>query len=50
MLGRSYTALGRYRDAATAFRRASELLPQDAGVLADLADVVGMAQGKRLAG
>ena len=50
MLGRSYTALGRYRDAVSAFRRASELLPQDAGVLADLADVVGMAQGKRLAG
>jgi cytochrome c-type biogenesis protein CcmH len=50
MLGRSYTALGRYRDAATALRRASELLPQDPGVLADLADVVGMAQGKRLAG
>jgi cytochrome c-type biogenesis protein CcmH len=50
MLGRSYTALQRYRDAATAFRRAADLGPPDAGVLADLADVTGMAQGKRLAG
>ena len=50
MLGRSYTVLGRYQDAATAFRHASEQLPADAGVLADWADVLGMAQGKRLAG
>ena len=50
MLGRSYTALSRYRDAAGAFRKASELMPGNANVLADLADVVGMAQGKRLAG
>lgn len=50
MLARSYTVLGRYRDAATAFRRAHELRPGNAGVLADYADVLGMAQGKRLAG
>lgn len=50
MLGRSYTALQRYQDAATAFRRAADLGPPDAGVLADLADVTGMAQGRRLAG
>ncbi len=50
MLGRSYTALGRYPDAVAAFRRASSLSPQDAGILADLADLTGMAQGKRLAG
>jgi cytochrome c-type biogenesis protein CcmH len=50
MLGRSYTALGRYADAATAFRKAVDLLPPDANLLADLADVAGMAQGKRLAG
>jgi cytochrome c-type biogenesis protein CcmH len=50
MLGRSYTALGRYGDAVTAFKRASGLGPPDAGVLADLADVTGMAQGRRLAG
>lgn len=49
-LGRSYTALGRWRDAAAAFRRAAELRPRDASLLADLADLVAMAQGKRLAG
>ncbi|MBL8362619.1 MAG: c-type cytochrome biogenesis protein CcmI [Rubrivivax sp.] len=50
MLGRSYTALGRWRDAISAFRRAVELQPRDASLLADLADLIGMAQGKRLAG
>lgn len=50
MLGRSYTALGRFRDAATALRRAVELRPADPGLLADLADLVAMVQGKRLAG
>lgn len=50
MLARSYTALGRYADAATALRRATDLLPPNAGLLADLADLTGMAQGKRLAG
>jgi len=50
MLGRSYTALGRYRDAAIAMRRANELAPGDASLIADLADIVGMAQNKRLAG
>lgn len=50
MLGRSYVVLGRYRDAAMAWRRAVELRPPDATLLADLADVVAMAQGKRLAG
>lgn len=50
MLGRSYVVLGRYRDAATAWRRAADLLPRNAALLADLADVTAMAQGKRLAG
>lgn len=50
MLGRSYTALGRYSDAVLAFRKASALMPGNANVLADLADVTGMAQGKQLAG
>lgn len=48
--GRSYVALGRFRDAATAWRRAAELRPDDATVLADFADVLAMAQGRRLAG
>lgn len=50
MLGRSYTALGRYPDAVIAFRRAVALVPEDPTLLADFADVLGMAQGKRLAG
>jgi cytochrome c-type biogenesis protein CcmH len=50
MLGRSYTALGRYRDAVTALRRAQALVPPSATLLADLADVVGMANNRRLAG
>ncbi len=49
-LARSYTALGRYRDAVTALRKTAELRPGNPGVLSDLADLVGMAQGKRLAG
>ncbi len=50
MLARSYTTLGRYADAVIAFRRASELAPTNATLLADYADVLGMAQGKRLSG
>jgi cytochrome c-type biogenesis protein CcmH len=50
MLGRSYTALGRYPDAVLAFRRAVALAPGDATLLSDFADVLGMAQGRRLAG
>ncbi|MGE4088405.1 MAG: tetratricopeptide repeat protein [Immundisolibacter sp.] len=50
MLARSYTALGRYRDAVTAYGRAAELLPGDAGVLADQADALAAAQGRRLGG
>lgn len=50
MLGRSYTALARYRDAAAAFGKANELQPNNVDLLADLADVTGMAQGRKLAG
>jgi cytochrome c-type biogenesis protein CcmH len=50
MLGRSYVALGRHRDAATALQRANALAPGNPGLLADLADVTGMAQGRKLAG
>jgi len=50
MLGRSYVSFGRYADAALALRRASELQPGNPHLLADLADVTGMAQGRRLAG
>ncbi|MFT3817773.1 MAG: c-type cytochrome biogenesis protein CcmI [Rubrivivax sp.] len=50
MLGRSYAVLERYADAAAAYRKAAELLPGNADVLADLADVLGMSQGRSLAG
>lgn len=50
MLGRSYGALGRYAEATAAFGRATMLLPPNANLLADYADVTAMAQGRRLSG
>lgn len=50
MLARSYSAMNRYQDAATAYAQLATLLPQDAGVLADYADVLATAQGGTLAG
>ena len=45
MLARTYYALNRYNDAVPAFERATTLLPNDAGLLADYADAVGAAEG-----
>jgi cytochrome c-type biogenesis protein CcmH len=50
LLARSYNALGRYPEAADAFAHAVALLPDDPGLLADYADVLAMAQGRKLAG
>jgi cytochrome c-type biogenesis protein CcmH len=50
MLARSYSVLGRYPESAAAFGRATMLLPPNAALLADYADVVAMAQGRRLSG
>lgn len=50
MLGRSYTQLGRYAEAAAAFGRATTLLPPNANLFADYADVAAMAQGRKLSG
>lgn len=50
MMARSYNALGRYPEAAAAYGRAFSLLPPDAQHLADYADTLAMAQGRRLAG
>ena len=44
MLARSYTVLGRYAEAVPAYRRASELQPQNASLLADYADAVAATQ------
>jgi len=50
LLGRSYSAFGRFKEAADAYARAAKLQPGDAQLLADYADVLGMAQGRKLAG
>ena len=50
MLGRSYAALERFKEAADAFGRAVKLVPGDAQLLADYADALGMAQGRSLKG
>lgn len=50
MLGRSYSALGRYADSVSAFKRVTTMRPQDAQAYADLADATAMAAGRTLAG
>lgn len=44
MLARSYTALRRYQDASAAYTRAVELLPNNAFLLADHADMLAMVK------
>lgn len=43
MLGKSYATLGRFADSVNAYRHAEALLPADADLLADYADVLVMA-------
>ena len=50
VLGRSYSVMGRYPEAARAYERAVALVPGDAGLLADYADALAMAQGRSMAG
>jgi len=50
MLGRSYSAMGRYPDAVSAFQRVVDMKPQEAQAYADLADAKAMAAGRNLAG
>ena len=50
MLGRSYAALGRFAEAAKAYATAAARSPRDAQLLADYADALAMAQGRRLQG
>jgi cytochrome c-type biogenesis protein CcmH len=50
VLARSYNALGRYGEAATAYAKAEAKFPQDAQLLADYADSLAMAQGQALQG
>jgi cytochrome c-type biogenesis protein CcmH len=50
MLGRSYSAMGRFADSANAYAKAAEQRPADAQILADYADALGMANGRKLDG
>ena len=50
MLGRSLAVLGRHEQAAPAFKRATELRPDDASLWADYADALAMANGRTLEG
>ena len=50
MLAKSSAALGRIGDAAGAYGKAMALLPADAGLLADYADVVAMTQSGSFGG
>ena len=50
MLGRAYRAVERFDDANAAFKRAVEIKPQDADLLADYAESLALAAGRSLAG
>ncbi len=50
MLGRSYAALQRYKDAVPAFRKVIELQPKSAQAMADLADALAMEQQRSFKG
>lgn len=50
LLARSMAALGRFKESADAYDRLAKLVPNDPDVLADYADALGMAQGRKLAG
>jgi len=50
LLGRSLNTMGQYERAAQAYARAAQLVPKDAGLLADYADTLAMAQGRKLEG
>ena len=50
LLGRSYSALGRFPEASAALRRAVDLKGDDPDLLADYADALAMANGQSLEG
>ncbi len=50
MLARSYNMLGRFDQSAQAYAHLVKRMPDDAGLLADYADALGMARGRRLEG
>ncbi len=50
MLGRSYRSLERFQESSDAFRKAVALVPDNADLLADLAETLALAGGRSLAG
>ncbi len=50
MLARSQAALGRFAEAAAAYRKVLKLMPEQADIHADFADVLAMAQAGSFAG
>ena len=50
LLARSYAAFGRFKESADAYATAVKLRPGDAQLLADYADALGMALGRKLEG
>jgi cytochrome c-type biogenesis protein CcmH len=50
MLARSYVAIGRHRDAVSAFEHAVALRPDDAALWADYADALAMDSDRKLEG
>lgn len=50
MLGRAYRAMERFGEANAAYRKAMELRPEDADLLADYAESLALAAGRSLAG
>jgi cytochrome c-type biogenesis protein CcmH len=45
LLGRSYTVMGRFKEAVEAYAKAAERTPRDPQLLADFADALAMARG-----
>lgn len=50
LLARTLSSLGRFEESAQAYEKLAKLTPGDPQVLADYADILAMAQGRRLAG
>ncbi|NGZ11630.1 MAG: c-type cytochrome biogenesis protein CcmI [Nitrospira sp. LK70] len=50
LLARSYMAMERYADAVPIFEKATKLNPNNASLLADYADALGVHQGRKLDG
>jgi cytochrome c-type biogenesis protein CcmH len=50
ILARSYAVLGRFKESVEAYANAAARIPNDAQLLADYADALGMAQGRTLEG